>query len=1130
MKRNELQSKGVDVLKSFNNAISTSRLYPPEAPQVTAAKDRGYKAIKAFLRINRELQFALVDNIPYLCGAPLHQEVLDSFPNLHVYRQLRLLGLNSLRMAADMDRFTFNQLLAVFQASVATIKDKGGGLGYITAQGLSRYFALQPQISKKVSTSASHEIKGVKERSLLKVRPELVACILGQDKRPLVIEDLKKRIVVMETGVSILAASVARILQGIREKKKIVAALEFPQMLLRTEELIDQEKKPVMARQLAQLLIPNLKDSALCVLFCQDFSPSFGAMLYDGLITELPTTRMKDVIIIFREQLRRARSRDAKSALVHILGKSMLKLMNTEKGKLFLSSEKAKNIIHDGERERTKIRLETGLNGVLHCDFQVLESEELVEALPAGILAMQKGDKKACVPKILKNLVVYLGQKKDRGNSTVIQCLLQTGDGLVEGGSVAEAEILAEPFMLLAQRASLGPHLFEQIIQFLQRLMKACWKTGSKALGDKILLLFFQIRSGQIQKNDQLKIIVGQVQDREIDRASLPQFLADCLASPKDETLSYRLALQGPVAISFLVDSLIHTEGSIDRLKIIDLLTYNPKHLPVIIHEQLPKHMPWYGKRNLIKLLAETGKAEDAQAVLGYLRHVDFRVQREAFLCIYKIGGPYRKRLFLEALDIASESVTVQIVEAFSAFCDQEVVTRLGVLMSELHNFSEAIREPLLLALLDTFGRCPCSASVRAVQNLLESKDQKTFKKLSRQVWDEAEKTLHFLKNDLQAMKRKHLQASQLRKNAMKQLGKKNKSSVSQRVITGLPEEQVIKNLLSKGEQAQAINQLMLLIEQRARARNFLQAQQLKEWLAEIEPKDMTPVLKAGEIIAREKIENIDSGHLEVWSKLYDALTTQEFSEVFEHLEHKKYLTEESIVKQGEVQNALFFVNSGEVKVYYKDEGNDFLIKTMHSGEIFGADAFFESSVWTMSVASVGDSNISSLQVDTRQRWAKEFPKLEEKLLRFCEQFERVESLIIKSSKDRRVHKRHQFGGTVSTVLIDSRGRSTGITADVQMMDISQGGLAYKIKIDQKDNLRQLLGRIVQMDLPTGEEKNSVTKVAGGIVAVKKCKEDIDYYSLHMKFNDLLDPKKLYDIIQAGRMDSAMSPQPEIEG
>ncbi len=85
MKRNELQDKGVEVLKSFNNSISTSRLYPPEAPQVTAAVDRGYKSIKAFLRQYKQLQFSLVDDHPYLCGTLIQQDTLDSFPNLHMF-------------------------------------------------------------------------------------------------------------------------------------------------------------------------------------------------------------------------------------------------------------------------------------------------------------------------------------------------------------------------------------------------------------------------------------------------------------------------------------------------------------------------------------------------------------------------------------------------------------------------------------------------------------------------------------------------------------------------------------------------------------------------------------------------------------------------------------------------------------------------------------------------------------------------------------------------------------------------------------------------------------------------------------------------------------------------------------
>lgn len=1118
MKRNELQDKAIEVLKSFNNAISTSRLYPSEAPQVTTAVERGYKSFKTYLRQYKQLQFALVDDLPYLCDAPIPRDTLDSFSNLHIYRQLGRLGLRCLTIRADMDRFTFNQLLVVFQASVAKIEQEGGGLEYVTSQGVATYFS--QKIPEGGSTRPPNGIqpKLSKERNLLKVRPELVACLLGNDKRPLVIEDLKKRIAVAETGVAILAATTAKILQGIRAKKKIIAASEFPRMLRSAESLIEPEQQDVVAGQLAQLLLANLKDSALCVLFCQEFPTSLGAVFYSRLVKGLTGARLGQVLVIFREQIGRVKGQVSKSDQLQLLGKSLLALMKTEKGKLFLSAEKAKTIIHDGEKERTKKRLESGINGILKGDFQVLENEEFVDALPAGLLKMQKGQNSEYVSKVLKNLIIHLGQSQDKRNRTVLECLLEIGNAFLQQDYTTEVQILAEPLILVAQRATLGPHIFEKNITFLQKLMRANWKNGDKEIGDKILLLFYQMRSGQIKKSDNLKTIVGQVQDRGIDRASLPVFLNNCLANPKDENLSYRLVLQGPIAIRFLVESLIQTEGSIDRLKIIDLLTYNTSYLVPIIRECLPNHMPWYGKRNLIKLLSETGQPEDAELVLGFLRHVDFRVQREAFLCMYKIGGLHRKKLFLKALDIASEIVTIQIVEAFVTFCDQEVATRLGVLMADNSDFSESTREPLLLALFNTLGRCPCSASLRAVQKFIKTKGHKSTKHISRKVWDSAEKAEHFLKNDLQATKKKHSQVSQLRKVAMKQLAKKNKAPLSQRVITGLPEEQVVRNLLSKGEQSAGIKQLLFLIEQTARTRNFLQAEQLKDWLVEIEKNDLKHALKAGEIITREKIATIDKGNLEVWNELYDALTTEEFSELFQHLEHRKYSTEDIIVEQGDVQNALFFVNSGAVKIYYKDKDDDVLISTMKSGEIFGADAFFEPSIWTMSVASVGDSELSLLPVDALQRWNLEYPELEEKLSKFCKKFERIESLIVKSSRDRRVHKRHQICEIVSANLIDSRGRNTGITAQVELMDISQGGLAYKIQLEHKTILRQLLGRKLWMKLPTGEKKTESTTATGDIVAVKTCKESHGYYSVHMKFERLLEAQLLYEVIQACRV------------
>ncbi|BHH82597.1 cyclic nucleotide-binding domain-containing protein [Desulforhopalus sp. 52FAK] len=1120
MKRNELQVRGVEVLKSFNNAISTSRIYPPEAPQVTAAVDRGYKSIKEYLRLYKVLKFDLIDGQPHLCGTPLHQDVLDSFPNLYIYRQLKVLGLASLSVTADMDRFTFHQLLTVFQGSVAKIKEHGGGLEYVTGLGLANYFP--ESVSSSDGGKDVSRAKSQKERNILKVRPELVLCLLGKDKRPLVIEDLKKRIGVVDSSVSILAATIARILQGIRQKKKIIAAAEFPKMFRTAETLIDKDQLQVVATQLAEFLAVNLKDSALCVLFCQDFPSSLGKSVYTQLVSGLSGSRTGRIIVIFREQIARVNHKGAKSPEMQLLGKSLLALMNSEKGKTFLSAEKAKTIIHEGERERIKKRLNSGISGILEGDYKVLENEEFIKALPEGMLEMYKGPKSEYVPKVLKKLIIYLGKSHEKASGDVLHCLLKIGDDFLEANLVNQVEILVEPLILVVQRSALGSQVFEKIITFLQKMMRASWKDGEKELGDKILMLFYQMRSGQIEKSDTLKVIVGKVQDRGIDRPSLPHFLTDYLENPKDEALGYRLVLQGPVAVSFLVDVLIETEGSFDRLKIIDLLSYNTSYLPSIIHDRLPNHMPWYGKRNLIKLLGEAGGAEDAEAVLGFLKHSDFRVQREAFLCMYKIGGPRRKKLFLESLNIASETISIQIVEAFASFCDQEVASRLAILLEEYTSFSENTREPLLLALFDTLGRCPCGVSLRAVENFIATKGvKKSSKNISKKVWASADKALHFLKNDMQALKKKHMQASQLRKVAMKQLASKKKTAVHQRVITGLPEEQAIRNYLSKGEQQEGVRLLMLLIEQTARKRNFPQAEMLKEWLAEIDKTDVSNTLRAGEIIAREKIASIDKSHLEVWSDLYDALSSEEFSEVFEHLEHRKYATESPIVEQGEEQNALFFVNSGEVKIYYRDEGDDFLITTMESGEIFGADAFFEPSIWTMSVASVGDSDVSLLPVDVLQQWNKDFPELEEKLLNFCEQFERVESLIIKSSRDRRLHKRHQIQSKVKMTLIDTRGRSTGINAEAQFIDISQGGLACTIELEHKSSLRQLLGRTARIELPTGDTRDTLPSVTGTIVSVKTCKGTHNEYSVHLKFDVLLETQQLYDIIQLCRIEPA---------
>lgn len=1113
----ELKSKSIEALKLFNNTIVTSRIYPPEAPQVTAAVDRGYKGIKLYLRSYGDLKYSLDGGVPSLCGQILEQEVLDLFPNLVIYRQLRLLGLSHLVLSSEMDRFAFAQLLTVFNASIDKIKTEGGGAEFITSLGLASFFPEETSAADE-NPSGKNPQSEIQSRKLMIVRPEIVACLFGKDKRPVIETELQKKMGQPESAIDVLAACVAHSLQDIQKKKMIVASPNFPFMLKKAENLIEQDNWAEVALGLAKVLVENLKEPALCVLAVQEYPEGFGKIVYDSLIFSLNTEQLSGIVIIFREQLAKARKvGGASSSQVQCLGKALLLLMNSKKGKQFLGSEKAKNLIHEGEKERKKRRLEAGIQGFLQGNDSLLKSEELVDYLPEAFRRMRIANNKDA-SLLLNGMVGYLKKgPEEQVKKTLLKSLVTIGEALLGDGQWTHIDLILEPLLKEVRKDGFEENLMEKSVTLLQQVMQKSWQDGQHHRGDRILSLFHQIRSGQIHLTASTKAKVVKIQDRGIRRSSLPQLLADCLASPKDETLSCRLILQGPVVLRFLVESLINTDNAVDRLKIIDLLTYSPNFLPSVVHERLQEHMPWYAKRNLIKLLGETGKEEDAESILPYLCHDDFRVQREAFLTIYKISGSSRKRLLLRALDESSESIKIQVVQSLANFCDAEVAAKLIELLASHEQFGETNRNDLLLQMLETLGRCPCQQAQKGVYAFLQTRGQRGTRKISEQVWTAAEKAHKFLQNELQVTRKKHVQASQLRKNALKQAAKLSKTAVTQRVITGLQQEQTIRSLLSRGDKAAALEQVLELIDRAARLRNFVQAEKLREWIVEIDPTALSQIVRAAEIIDQEKAASIDKSHFEIWNGLYDILTTEEFSAVYHALRHKRYENEEIIISQGSLQGALFFINSGKVKLYYDDQGSEVLINTMETGQIFGESEFFDASVWTISVAAIGVSEISVLSLDILQEWAENFPGLESKLKVFCKKFERIEDLIKRSSHDRRSYKRYRIAGQGTTTLLDNRQRGLGANFIAELFDISEGGLSFLLRVTKEQSARLMLGRKMLVKLSKNTNSQDGIGLIGDILAVKNTHTSENEYSLHMKFDNLLESKQLHDIVVAMR-------------
>ncbi len=1115
MNQIELQAKRVEALKLFNNTIVTSRLYPPEAPQVSTAVDRGYNGIKLFLRDHGELTFSMENEKPFLCGQLLEQEVLDSFSNLVVYRQLRLLGLTQLVLSSEMDRFAFGQLLAVFSASVDKIKKEGGGGEYITSLGLASYFPEESNASGEHAGGESRTSE-LRIRNLVSVRPELVACLFDKDSRPVIEAELANKMAQTEMAIDILAASVAHILQDIQKKKIFAASKYFPLMLKKAETLIALSDRKEVAFGLAKVMVESLKEPALCVLTVQEYPDGFGSTFSEGLLSSISKEKFAGVIVLLRERLVKARrTRGAKSPQVQFLGKVLMLLLNSNKGKHFLSAEKARTIIDEGERERKKRRLEAGIKGFVQGNISVLKNEELVTYLPELISQIQRSSGDADVSVLLKGMASYLQEASAEGRGTLLKSMVTVGENLIADGQWAHIDLILKPLTEEIRRGNSDDALIEAIVTYLQHVMQESWQEGDNDRGDSIQILFYQIRSGQTTRPDSIKAIVARVQDKGIRRANLPPLLAQSLAEPKNKKLGLRLVYQGPVALRFLVESLITSENAPDRLRIIDLLTQIPDFLPSVVRERLQEHMPWYSKRNLIKLLGETGSEEDAKILLPYLRHDDFRVQRETFLALYKIGGKNRKQLLLKALDESSELLRIQIVAALANFCDPEVAEKLVELLESHEQFSENNRDELLLQLLETLGRCPCPPAQKGVNAFLQTKGQRSTKKIPDHIWTAAENALKLLQNELQATRKKHVQASKLRKNALKQAAKIKRIVPSHSVITGLPEEQAVRTLLSRGDKTAAVQKILHLIEKVARQKQFMQAQKLREWLIEIDSTALGQILHAAEVIQQEKFAAIDKNHLEIWSGLYDVMTTEEFTAVYHALQHRELVNEEVVISQGALQGGLFLINSGKVKLYFDDQGTEVFVKTMGRGEIFGGEAFFEASVSTISVATVEKSQLSVLQLDTLRELTSDFPGIEAKLYSFCKKSESIEDFIKESSNDRRSHKRYRISGRVVTTLVDNMGRNLGTDFKIELCNISLGGLSFLVRISQKVNGRLLLGRKLQVQFPAADKTCEGVTVVGDILSVKNTYAVGNDYSLHMKFDPPLDQTQLHDIVKA---------------
>ncbi|MBC2716380.1 MAG: cyclic nucleotide-binding domain-containing protein [Desulfobacteraceae bacterium] len=302
------------------------------------------------------------------------------------------------------------------------------------------------------------------------------------------------------------------------------------------------------------------------------------------------------------------------------------------------------------------------------------------------------------------------------------------------------------------------------------------------------------------------------------------------------------------------------------------------------------------------------------------------------------------------------------------------------------------------------------------------------------------------------------------------------------------------------------------LIVEYAREKNFVKAEALHEKLYETDPMALTEIVRSSEIIEEEKSESLDREHIEIWSKLYEPLSTAEGNALYYLMKSKKFQSGEPIMEQGKLNSRLYFINRGEVKALFNQGGKENLIKILGVGDIVGQEPFFSATVCTVSMVPLNSVKATYLETDVLKKWKEEVPALESKLYDYCLKNDSVKKELAGKSIERRSDKRVNLSGTVVFQLLDKAGKPTGKGYKGELSDLSAGGISFIIKSSKKESVRMLLGRRLKISFNLPMKHNTYHKVEQLMTVIAAQPQVFDDYSIHLKFDTKWAQRMIEDV------------------
>lgn len=619
-----------------------------------------------------------------------------------------------------------------------------------------------------------------------------------------------------------------------------------------------------------------------------------------------------------------------------------------------------------------------------------------------------------------------------------------------------------------------------------------CWLEA-----EEIVVLLHRIQTGNLKKKTAIKSLTGKTLQNLPKKVVLESLTDEYLLDNNHQQLIQNILHSiGHKAVIYLLNRVIQSHSRPERLLLLGLIpTFGSIAIPAL-EECLESKPPWAVIRNIIFIVSEMDMDTHFGLIEQYFGYPDERVQHEMVSCVLKLGGEHLKSRLLAGLRLVNDRMKIVIIRLLidQADNDENIVTALLELAVKNAVFSSNSRHDLLLAIIAALKTFP---SKKGVEQL----------KIMQAVYagkPGVEQLLLQIDGALKVIEPKLRHSLQHVENFQDLVSFDNDPVQQQLAFEKVREtEEDVKIFLRKGEIKKAGQLIVDQAMAAAKIKDFYVAELLKDRLLEIDSMAFSEVIQLGDYIDEQKSSSITSHHLEIWSELYEEMTTEEFNKLYYSLQQENYRQGEIVVKSGETDNSLYFLNSGYMSLSCDVGGKEVFLKRLQPSYVLGGEQFFSPSVWTVTLKALSEVQLHVLDRQVFKKITEEYPAIEGKLHNYCQKHVQVPELLKMSGEDRRENPRYPLAISIQYSLLDPFGNKGKKRFTGKIIDISLQGLAFAIRISNMSNARLLLGRHILATIIYDDEL--LPQYHGVIVGVRLQDPILLDFSVHVKLSQKID-------------------------